>query len=102
MKAKLIARNVDMEKLSTHEICALHLSAFLNVASQEYAHCGTGMLISYDTDLLQDSFLVTQVLPHFGIKDEIDANPTMVSDKVDTLLSLKSNQQGGTHTSYQQ
>ncbi len=57
----------------------------------------------YDTDLLQDSFLVTQqVLPHFGINDEIDANPTMVSDKVDTLLSLKSNQQGGTHTSYQQ
>jgi hypothetical protein len=95
MSANALEHSIDLEELTTHEVCALHLSTLLDVAYQEHKRSGTGMLLSYDDDLLQgEDVLLDLVLPYLGLQTEIDSNPMMVKSRVDKVLSLKSNVRG--------
>jgi hypothetical protein len=95
VSANALEHNIDLEELTTHEVCALHLSTLLDVAYQEHERSGTGMLLSYDDDLLQgEDVLLDLVLPYLGLQEEIDSNPIMVKSRVDKVLSLKSNVRG--------
>ena len=86
--------NVDLEDLTTHEVCALHLSTLVNVASKEHDSTGTGMLISYEDDLLKEDALIETILPYLGLQKEIDANPSMARARVEDVLSTKTNLRG--------
>lgn len=88
------ALNIDLEGLSTEDLCALYLSTFLEAATQEHQTSGTGMLISYE-QLLEPGFIADVVLPYLGLQAEIEADPAMVSANVDSTLSIKSNNRGG-------
>jgi hypothetical protein len=95
MSANALEHSIDLEELTTHEVCALHLSTLLDVAYQEHKSSGTGMLLSYDDDLLQgEDVLLDLVLPYLGLQTEIDSDPIMVKSRVDKVLSLKSNVRG--------
>lgn len=86
--------NIDLEELSTHEVCALHLSTLVDVASQEHESTGTGMLISYEDDLLKEDALIETILPYLGLQKEIDANPILTQARVEDVLSRKANIRG--------
>eukprot|EP00985_Skeletonema_marinoi_P035528 scaffold46837_cov175-Skeletonema_marinoi.AAC.1 len=94
MSSQASEHNVDLEDLTTHEVCALHLSTLVNVASQEHDSTGTGMLISYEDDLLKEDALIETILPYLGLQKEIDANPSMVRARVEDVLSTKANLRG--------
>ena len=94
LAAQAIESDLDLEDLSSHELCALHLSTLVGVASHEHESTGTGMLISYDNDLLQENALIELILPYLGVKKEIDANPTLAKERVDEILSMKSSVRG--------
>ena len=82
--------NIDLESLSTEDLCALQLSTLLEAATQEHKSSGTGMLISYE-QLLEPGFIANVVLPYLGLQ----ADSTTVSATVDSTLSIKSNNRGG-------
>lgn len=86
-------KEIDMEKLTRHEVCALHLSSLLDAASLEHAESHTGMIVSYDNDLLSDSVvgIFTDVLlPYLGLKDELDnTDPEIMGDRLASLLSVR-------------
>ena len=94
MASQALERNVDLEGLSTHEVCALHLSTLVDVATNEHESIGTGMLISYEDDLLQEDALIETILPYLGLQDEIDANPNEVRARIEKVLSTKTNLRG--------
>mmetsp|Transcript_24108 Transcript_24108/g.37404 ORF Transcript_24108/g.37404 Transcript_24108/m.37404 type:complete len:436 (+) Transcript_24108:77-1384(+) len=94
MASQATEHNVDLEDLTTHEVCALHLSTLVNVASKEHDSTGTGMLISYEDDLLKEDALIETILPYLGLQKEIDANPSMVRARVEDVLSTKTNLRG--------
>jgi len=94
MAFQALEHNVDLEELSTHEICALHLSTLVDVASREHESTGTGMLISYEDDLLQEDALIGTILPYLGLQKEIDANPSLARARVEEVLSKKANLRG--------
>ncbi|KAL3763310.1 hypothetical protein ACHAW5_007702 [Stephanodiscus triporus] len=92
--AKSSGRRIDMEGLTNHEVCALHLSSLLDVATREHADTGTGMLISYDRDLTSDAaddVLLNTILPHFGLGGEIDDS---ARERVAGVLSKRSGRGG--------
>ena len=84
----------NIEELSTHEVCALHLSTLVDVASSEHESTDTGMLISYENDLLKENALIDTILPYLGMQPEIDVNPSMVQSRVNEVLSKKTNMRG--------
>eukprot|EP00573_Skeletonema_grethae_P006878 CAMPEP_0201705556 /NCGR_PEP_ID=MMETSP0578-20130828/46160_1 /ASSEMBLY_ACC=CAM_ASM_000663 /TAXON_ID=267565 /ORGANISM="Skeletonema grethea, Strain CCMP 1804" /LENGTH=457 /DNA_ID=CAMNT_0048193813 /DNA_START=38 /DNA_END=1411 /DNA_ORIENTATION=- len=94
MASQALEHNVVLEELSTHEVCALHLSTLIDVASREHESTGTGMLISYEDDLLQEDALLGTILPYLGLQQEIDANPSMARARVEEVLSTKANLRG--------
>lgn len=94
MASQALDHNVDLEELSTHEVCALHLSTLVDVASREHESTGTGMLISYEDDLLQEDALLETILPYLGLQKEIDANPSMARARVEEVLATKANLRG--------
>jgi hypothetical protein len=86
--------NLNLEELSTHEVCALHLSTLLDVASKEHESTGTGMLISYEDDLLKEDAFIETILPYLGLQKEIDANPILARARVEQVLSTKASVRG--------
>lgn len=94
MASQALEHNVDLEELSTHEVCALHLSTLVDVATKEHESTGTGMLISYEDDLLQEDALFETILPYLGLQEEIDANPNEVRARVEEVLSTRTNLRG--------
>mmetsp|Transcript_44483 Transcript_44483/g.79804 ORF Transcript_44483/g.79804 Transcript_44483/m.79804 type:complete len:455 (-) Transcript_44483:33-1397(-) len=92
LSAKSNEYNVDLEQLSHHEICALHLSSLLDTAIREHDESGTGMLVSYDDDILSNAdTMVNVILPYFGLQEDIDSNPQVARDHVIEILSMRSN-----------
>jgi len=50
----------------------------------------------YEIDIAENvDFIVDVVLPYFGMQDEIDMDPQGVRDRVDSILSVKSNSRVG-------
>jgi hypothetical protein len=96
LAAKSAQINQDLEALSHHEVCAVHLSSLLDRAYDEHSTSGTGMLISYDEDILAGgaNYLMDVVLPYLGLHEEIKANPSLVENSVGHVLSNKSNVSG--------
>lgn len=93
LSTKSTEYNIDLEALSHHEVCALHLSTLLDAAFKEHDESGTGMLISYDDVILDNksNAIVDDILPYLGMSKEIDANPQDVRERVSEILSLRSN-----------
>jgi len=86
--------DVDLEQLTRHEICAIHLSTFLQTAKDEHESTGTGILVSYDEDILGTSYnaIMDEILPYLGVEDaKMDSD---VRDEVSSVLTLKSNARG--------
>jgi hypothetical protein len=93
---KSSTHQVDLESMSNHEVCALHLSSLLDVATAEHTSTGTGMMISYDVDLLSNvDRVLNTILPYLGLKGEIDANPELARERVMGVMSKRSNHVGG-------
>ena len=87
-------RNVDLEGLSTEEVCALHLSTLLDVATKENENSGTGMLISYEDDLSPEHALIDVILPYFGLQEKINAKRNEVQARIEKVRSTKTNIRG--------
>lgn len=88
--------NINVEELSNHEMCAMYLSTFVETAMQEHEESGTGMLLSYEIDIVENAdFIVDVVLPYFGMQEEIDLDAQGVRDRVGSILSMKSNSRVG-------
>ena len=85
LSTKAQEKNLDLEKLSHHEICALHLSTLLEAAINEHNASGTGMLVSY-IDIMASDVIVDEVLPYLGL----DIDSTM-KDRITDILSTRSN-----------
>jgi len=81
-------KNINLQDLSSHEICALHLSTLLESAIKEHNESGTGMLVSY-TDIITSDVIVDKVIPYFDL--ELDAT---TRDKVKEILAIRSNTRG--------
>merc|ERR1712087_724871 len=76
---------VALDSLSQEEVCALNLSTLLDAAVREHDKSGTGMLLSYDKNLLNEKSAVLEtILPFLGLEDEINNNRSEV-------LSCRSN-----------
>lgn len=94
--AKSTEHNVNLEQLSHHEVCALHLSSLVDVAGKEHDESGTGMLISYNEDILSSNHhenvaFINVILPYLGLQDDIHANPQGIQDRISQILSVRSN-----------
>lgn len=95
LASKSYERNIDLEALSHHEVCALHLSTLLDAAAKEHQETGTGILISYDEVLANGpEGIVDEILPRLGLREEIASDPRGVRERVAEVLSLKSNATG--------
>lgn len=97
LAAKSAEFNIDLEQLSHHEVCALHLSTLLEAAMKEHESSGTGLLVSYD-DIASSagSFIIEEVLPYLGLQGELDSTPQL-KDKIVDILSTRSHTQGVGH-----
>ena len=84
---KSSANNLDLEQLSSHEVCALHLSTLFEEAVKEHEASGTGMLISYDDILESNTIIIDKVLPYLGL--QVDTQET--KDRVFNILKTRSN-----------
>jgi len=83
---------VDLDSLSQEEVCALNLSTLLDAAVREHDKSGTGMLLSYDKNLLNEKSAVLEtILPFLGLEDEINNNRSEVQHRVSEVLSCRSN-----------
>ena len=88
LSTKAQEKNLDLEKLSHHEICALHLSTLLEAAINEHNASGTGMLVSY-IDIMASDIIVDEVLPYLGL--DVDAT---TKDRITDILGTRSNTRG--------
>ena len=84
-------KNINLQDLSSHEVCALHLSTLLESAIKEHNENGTGMLVSY-TDIITSDVILDKVLPYFDL--ELDAT---TRERVSDILKTKSNTRGSTN-----
>jgi hypothetical protein len=93
LSTKSSEHNVDLEGLTNTEVCSLYLSSLLDMATRVNEERGTGLLVSYDDELLRSNTdaLLEVILPYYGLKQEIDADPESVRDKVSKVLAKKSN-----------
>merc|ERR1712232_884788 len=83
---------VDLDSLSQEEVCALNLSTLLDAAVREHDKSGTGMLLFYDKNLLNEKSAVLEtILPFLGLEDEINNNRSEVQHRVSEVLSCRSN-----------
>jgi len=89
--AKARERGLDLEALSPHDLCAIHLATLLEAAVNEHEASGTGMLISYDKDILSNvDAMMNVILPYLGLGEDIAANPEVVRERVAAILSMRS------------
>lgn len=86
--------HLDLEGLSHHEVCALHLSTLLEAAMVEHERTGNGMLVSYDDVLSSSGRVVSDdVLSYLGLRSEVDSDPVLRA-RVTDVLSTRSNAGG--------
>mmetsp|Transcript_15968 Transcript_15968/g.28771 ORF Transcript_15968/g.28771 Transcript_15968/m.28771 type:complete len:454 (-) Transcript_15968:81-1442(-) len=90
--------NLELEYLSHHEICALHLSTLFEAAMREHESSSTGLLISY-SDIVSSlgNVIVEEVLPYLGLQGELNSN-SEVRDKIIQILSTRSNSRSAGRT----
>ena len=94
LQAKSSHQRLDLEGLTKHEVCALHLSSLLDTATREHVDTGTGMLVSYDRDLSSSKNVdnvMNVILPYLGLGGEIHSNPEVVRERVSKVLGKRSN-----------
>ena len=94
MLAYSTTNGIDLEAASNHEICAMHLSTLINTAFEEHSSSGTGLLVSYDDDIIQSGGMpiLDTILPYFGVDD---ANKDSdVKSRIMNILSLNANSRG--------
>jgi hypothetical protein len=94
LQAKSSHQQLDLEGLTNHEVCALHLSSLLDTATREHVDTGTGMLVSYDRDLSSSNNVdnvMNVILPYLGLGGEIHSNPEVVRERVSKVLGKRSN-----------
>jgi len=96
LTAKKEQYRIDLEALSHLEVCALHLSTLVDAAVREHDESGTGMLVSYDKNLVANgkANVLDVILPYLGLKEEIYANENGIKERVKEILTLKSNNNG--------
>jgi len=95
LSSKCEENEVDLETLSHHEVCALHLASLLEMAFHEHEESHTGMLLSYDEDVKENvDGIVDVILTYLGLRNEIDADPVEVKERVEGVLSVRSNTSG--------
>lgn len=92
LSTKSAENNIDLEGLTHHQVCALHLSSLLDVAAKEVKESGTGKIIPYDSALLHNVDAMTyDILPYFGVGEEIAADPEGVKARIAELMGVRSN-----------
>jgi len=94
LRAKSTHQRLDLEGLTNHEVCAMHLSSLLDTATREHVDTGTGMLVSYDRDLSSSNNVdnvLNVILPYLGLGGEIHSNPEVVRERVSKVLGKRSN-----------
>lgn len=94
MLAYSTANGVDLEAASNHEICAMHLSTLINTAFEEHSSSGTGLLVSYDDDIIQSGGMpiLDSILPYLGVDDANKDNN--VKSRIVNVLTLNANARG--------
>jgi len=96
MLAYSTANGIDLEAASNHDICAMHLSTLINAAFEEHSSSGTGLLVSYDDDIIQpcSRTILDVILPFFGVDDANKDDD--VKSRVVKILTLNANARGRT------
>jgi len=92
---KSSANNLDLEQLSSHEVCALHLSTLFEEAVKEHSVSGTGLLISYDDILESNTIIIEKVLPYLGLTVDTQETKDRVSDILKTRSNSRSSKKSG-------
>jgi len=92
---KSSANNLDLEQLSSHEVCALHLSTLFEEAMKEHSASGTGMLISYDDILQSNTIIIDKVLPYLGLQVDTQETKERVSDILKTRSNSRNSKKRG-------
>mmetsp|Transcript_43463 Transcript_43463/g.91300 ORF Transcript_43463/g.91300 Transcript_43463/m.91300 type:complete len:452 (-) Transcript_43463:106-1461(-) len=95
LAVKSSENSLDLEQLSHHELCALHLSTLLEAALLEQERSDTGMLVSYD-DIVSSgagNIIVDMVLPYLGLQEELNSKPQL-KDRIEEILSKRTNTHG--------
>ena len=94
MLAFSATNGVDLEAASNHEVCAMHLSTLINAAFEEHSSSGTGLLVSYDDDIIQSGGMpiLDTILPYFGVVDANKDND--VKSRIMNVLTLNANARG--------
>ena len=89
LATKSTSNNLDLESLSHHQVCALHLSTLLESAIEEHEDSGTGLIVSYD-DIASGSIIQDVVLPYLGLQVE----DQKTKDRITEILAMRSNSRG--------
>lgn len=86
--------NINLEAASNHEICAMHLATLINTAFDEYESSGTGLLVSYDDDIIQSGGapILDTILPYLGVEDAKSSQD--IKDHVVSVLSIDATARG--------
>lgn len=94
MLAYSTANGVDLEAASNHEICAMHLSTLINTAFEEHSSSRTGLLVSYDDDIIQSGGMpiLDTILPFLGVEDANKDDD--VKSRIVNVLTLNANARG--------
>lgn len=69
-----MSTSASLDGLSNHEICALHLSTLVDVALSLHETTGSGMILLYDDDIINNSssYIVNDVLPYLGLQESME------------------------------
>jgi len=90
-----MSTSASLDGLSNHEICALHLSTLVDVALSLHDTTGSGMILSYDDDIVNNSssYIVNDVLPYLGLQESMESlgGVHVVEESVSSILSMRSN-----------
>ena len=94
MLAYSTTNDIDLEAVSSHEICAMHLSTLINAAFEEHTSSSTGLLVSYDEDIIQSGGqpILDKILPYLGVQDANEDDD--VKSRIMNILTLNANARG--------
>ena len=86
--------DIDLNQLSKHKVCAVHLATFLQVARRAQEHWYRNFEFLYDENIIRTSSnaIVDDILSYLGVEEaNLDSD---VRDEVSSILALKSNASG--------
>ena len=94
MLAYSTTNDIDLEAVSSHEICAMHLSTLINAAFEEHTSSSSGLLVSYDEDIIQSGGqpILDKILPYLGVQDANEDDD--VKSRIMNILTLNANARG--------